>query len=97
MPAWQKVHWGQAIIILDIRDSEPDWTPYLAPKAPDGAPNVLFLTWVGWIGSGGSGGGAVDHADAPGPALQRVPASLHPVEVAVEGGGLCRGVGPGAR
>ncbi|MCZ7628028.1 MAG: sulfatase-like hydrolase/transferase [Microthrixaceae bacterium] len=32
-------------IELDIRDSEPDWTPYLAPKAPEGAPNVLFLTW----------------------------------------------------
>ena len=24
---------------------EPDWTPYLAPKAPDGAPNVLIIAW----------------------------------------------------
>ena len=32
-------------IELDIRDSEPDWGPYLAPKAPDGAPNVLILAW----------------------------------------------------
>ena len=32
-------------ISLDIRDSEPDWAPYLPPKAPDGAPNVLFLAW----------------------------------------------------
>jgi arylsulfatase A-like enzyme len=32
-------------IALDIRDSEPDWTPYLAPKAPDGSPNVLFIAW----------------------------------------------------
>ena len=32
-------------IALDIRDSVPDWTPYLAPKAPDGAPNVLFIAW----------------------------------------------------
>ena len=32
-------------IELDIRDSEPDWGPYLAPKAPEGAPNVLFLAW----------------------------------------------------
>ena len=32
-------------IALDIRDSEPDWAPYLAPKAPDGAPNVLFIAW----------------------------------------------------
>ncbi len=32
-------------INLDIRDSEPDWAPYLAPKAPAGAPNVLFVAW----------------------------------------------------
>ncbi|MEZ5141834.1 MAG: arylsulfatase [Acidimicrobiales bacterium] len=32
-------------ISLDVRDSEPDWEPYLAPKAPEGAPNVLLLAW----------------------------------------------------
>lgn len=32
-------------IELDVRDSEPDWAPYLAPKAPEGAPNVLLLAW----------------------------------------------------
>ena len=32
-------------IAVDIRDSTPDWAPYLAPKAPEGAPNVLFLAW----------------------------------------------------
>ena len=32
-------------IAVDIRASEPDWGPYLAPKAPDGAPNVLMLAW----------------------------------------------------
>ncbi|WP_078290918.1 arylsulfatase [Mycobacterium sp. D16R24] len=32
-------------IALDIRDSEPDWTPYAAPAAPEGAPNVLYLVW----------------------------------------------------
>ena len=32
-------------IELDVRDSEPDWTPFLAPSAPDGAPNVLILAW----------------------------------------------------
>ncbi|WP_308465921.1 arylsulfatase [Rathayibacter soli] len=31
------------IINLDIRDSEPDWTPFEAPKAPAGAPNVLYI------------------------------------------------------
>jgi arylsulfatase A-like enzyme len=35
----------QGKIAVDIRDSEPDWTPYLAPKAPEGTPNVLFITW----------------------------------------------------
>jgi len=32
-------------ISLDIRDSEPDWAPYLPPKAPEGAPNILLLAW----------------------------------------------------
>ena len=32
-------------IATDIRDSVPDWEPYLPPKAPDGAPNVLFIAW----------------------------------------------------
>ena len=32
-------------IALDVRDSEPDWAPYLAPKAPEGAPNVLVIAW----------------------------------------------------
>lgn len=32
-------------IAVDIRESTPDWAPYLAPKAPDGAPNVLFIAW----------------------------------------------------
>ena len=32
-------------IALDIRDSEPDWEPYLAPKAPRGAPNILLIAW----------------------------------------------------
>ena len=32
-------------IELDVRDSEPDWTPYLAPRAPEGSPNVLLLAW----------------------------------------------------
>ena len=32
-------------IELDVRDSTPDWDPFLAPRAPEGAPNVLFLAW----------------------------------------------------
>lgn len=32
-------------IKLDVRDSRPDWTPYEAPKAPEGAPNILYIVW----------------------------------------------------
>ncbi len=32
-------------VAVDIRDSEPDWGPFLAPKAPEGAPNVLMIVW----------------------------------------------------
>jgi arylsulfatase A-like enzyme len=35
----------QGKIALDIRDSTPDWAPYVSPKAPDGAPNVLIIAW----------------------------------------------------
>lgn len=35
----------QGIINLDIRDSTPDWEPYLADKAPEGAPNVLIVLY----------------------------------------------------
>ena len=30
-------------INVDIRDSEPDWTPFEPPKAPESAPNVLYI------------------------------------------------------
>lgn len=32
-------------IALDVRAATPDWEPFLAPKAPEGAPNVLFIAW----------------------------------------------------
>ena len=32
-------------IEVDIRDSEPDWTPYVAPRAAPDAPNVLYVVW----------------------------------------------------
>ncbi len=35
----------QGKIALDVRDSVPDWEPYLAPKAPKGSPNVLMIAW----------------------------------------------------
>ena len=33
----------KGVINVDIRDSEPDWAPFEPPKAPDGAPNVLYI------------------------------------------------------
>src|SRR5262245_5097219 len=35
----------KGVIKLDIRDSKPDWEPFLPPKAPDGAPNVLIILY----------------------------------------------------
>jgi len=32
-------------VAIDIRDAEPDWTPFLQPRAPEGAPNVLMIVW----------------------------------------------------
>lgn len=30
---------------VDIRDSVPDWDPFIQPQAPEGAPNVLMIVW----------------------------------------------------
>ena len=30
-------------INIDVRESEADWSPFEPPKAPDGAPNVLYI------------------------------------------------------
>lgn len=35
----------KGVINLDVRDSEPDWDPFLPPQAPEGAPNVLYIVW----------------------------------------------------
>jgi hypothetical protein len=42
----------KGLINFDIRDSEPDWTPFEPPRAPDGAPSVLdiVLDDVGFFG-----------------------------------------------
>lgn len=32
-------------ISLDVRDSKEDWGPYTPKKAPDGAPNILFILY----------------------------------------------------
>ena len=48
----------KGIINVDIRDSVPDWTPFEPPKAPDGAPNVLYIVLddVGFSAIGCYGG-----------------------------------------
>src|SRR5919205_441182 len=33
------------VIDLDVRNSVADWAPYMEPRAPEGAPNVLFVVW----------------------------------------------------
>ena len=30
-------------INIDIRDSEPDWSPFEPPKAPEGAPSIVYI------------------------------------------------------
>jgi hypothetical protein len=31
------------VIKTDIRDSKADWAPFTPAKAPEGAPNILFV------------------------------------------------------
>lgn len=33
----------KGIVNIDIRDSKADWTPFVPPKAPEGAPNILYV------------------------------------------------------
>jgi arylsulfatase len=46
------------VIKLDVRDSKPDWTPFTPKKAPEGAPNFLFILYddtglAAWSSYGG--------------------------------------------
>ncbi len=58
----------KGVVNVDIRDSVPDWEPYVQPKAPEGAPNVLMIVWddVGY--------GAMDVFGGPieTPAMRRI-------------------------
>ena len=33
----------RGVINIDIRDSVPDWSPFEPPKAPEGAPSVMYI------------------------------------------------------
>ena len=35
----------KGVINLDVRDSVPDWEPFLPAKAPEGSPNILFVLY----------------------------------------------------
>lgn len=35
----------KGVIKLDVRDSVPDWKPFMPKKAPEGAPNILFILY----------------------------------------------------
>jgi arylsulfatase A-like enzyme len=35
----------KGIVKLDIRESKPDWAPYTPTRAPEGAPNILFVLY----------------------------------------------------
>ena len=58
----------RGVINIDIKQSTPDWEPYTQPKAPEGAPNVLYIVLddVGF--------GAMEPFGGPigTPALQRI-------------------------
>ena len=66
-------------INVDIRDSVPDWSPFEPPKAPDGAPNVLYIVLddVGFSAIGSYGGPIetpnIDRIVDAGRALHAVP------------------------
>jgi arylsulfatase A-like enzyme len=48
----------KGVVNVDIRDSVPDWAPFEPPKAPEGAPSVLYIVLddVGFSAIGCYGG-----------------------------------------
>src|SRR5436853_85402 len=48
----------EGVVNVDIRDSKPDWEPFEPPKAPDGAPSVVYIVLddVGFSALGCYGG-----------------------------------------
>ena len=68
----------RGVINVDIRDSVPDWAPFEPPKAPEGAPSVLYIVLddVGFAAFGCYGGPVetpnIDRIAADGRALHAV-------------------------
>ena len=67
----------KGVVNVDIRDSVPDWTPFEAPKAPDGAPNVLYIVLddVGFSALSSYGGPIETSTSVPAVAGSYSPAS----------------------
>lgn len=48
----------KGVINLVVRQSKPDWDPFILPKAPTGAPNILIVLFddtglAAWSSFGG--------------------------------------------
>ena len=57
----------QGKIELDVRDSKPDWKPFIPKVAPKGAPNILFILYddtgqAAWSPYGGRLTGGADRS-----------------------------------
>ena len=67
-----KLHAAQEFkgkIELDVRDSVADWTPYELKRAPEGAPNILFVLYDDTgLGAWSAYGGRINM-----PTLDRLP------------------------
>ena len=53
------------VMKVDVRDSTPDWGPYIPEKPPEGAPNVLIVLYddtgvAAWSPFGASSATATD-------------------------------------
>jgi arylsulfatase len=49
----------KGIVKLDVRESTPDWGPFMPKKAPEGSPNILFILYddtglAAWSAYGGA-------------------------------------------
>ena len=51
----------KGIINVDVRDSTPDWEPFLPPRAREGSPNILWVIVDDTgIGAGDTFGGLIE-------------------------------------
>jgi hypothetical protein len=68
----------EGIINVDVRDSTPDWEPYLPPQAKEGSPNILWVI-VDDTGIAASGHVRRPDRDADAQPHSRHGPAVHPV------------------